>query len=121
MDTKPHDFQNAGLVSIKKLHTAWTKTLSIWLNRYTRNAKIVLSTDNSVCLRCPLSQRSRFSALKAHCEETETGCGVLVGGPRLLCSDITNTLVGISGETGSVARISCVIECTVLPPGEWWF
>ena len=26
------------------------------------------------------------------------------------CSDITNTLVGISGETGLVARISCFIE-----------
>ncbi len=26
------------------------------------------------------------------------------------CSDITNTLVGISGETGSVAQISCFIE-----------
>ncbi len=26
------------------------------------------------------------------------------------CSDITNTLVGISGETGTVARISMFIE-----------
>ncbi len=32
------------------------------------------------------------------------------------CSDITNTLVGISGETGTVARISMFIVCTVLPP-----
>ncbi len=38
-----------------------------------------------------------------------------------ICSDITNTLVGISGETAPVARISCFVECTVLPPGEWWF
>ena len=37
------------------------------------------------------------------------------------CSDITNTLVGISGETAPVVRISMFIECTVLPPGEWWF
>ncbi len=29
---------------------------------------------------------------------------------RDVCSDITNTLVGISGETGPVARISVFIE-----------
>ncbi len=38
-----------------------------------------------------------------------------------VCSDITNTLVGISGETGSVARISCFIEYTVVPPDKLWF
>ncbi len=40
---------------------------------------------------------------------------------RVVCSDITNDQLGISGETGSVAQISCFIEHTVLPPGEWWF
>ncbi len=38
-----------------------------------------------------------------------------------ICSDITNTLVGISGETGPVVRISCFIEYTVVPPDKWWF
>ncbi len=37
------------------------------------------------------------------------------------CSDITNTLVGISGETGPVVRISMFIVCTVLPPVRQWF
>ncbi len=37
------------------------------------------------------------------------------------CSDITNTLVGISGETGPVAWISMFIVCTVLPPVRRWF
>ncbi len=37
------------------------------------------------------------------------------------CSDITNTRLGISGETAPVARISMFIVCTVLPPVMWWF
>ena len=37
------------------------------------------------------------------------------------CSDITNTLVGISGETATVVRISMFIVCTVLPPVKRWF
>ena len=37
------------------------------------------------------------------------------------CSDITNTVVGILGETVLVVRISCFIEYTVAPPDKWWF
>ncbi len=41
-----------------------------------------------------------------------TGCDHvrLHAGTNTLSSDITNTLVGISGETGTVARISMFIE-----------
>ncbi len=38
-----------------------------------------------------------------------------------VCSDITNTLVGISGETAPVAGISCFIEYTVVPSDKRWF
>ena len=37
------------------------------------------------------------------------------------CSDITNTLVGILGETAPVVQISCFIEYTVAPPDKRWF
>ena len=40
---------------------------------------------------------------------------------QVTCSDITNTLVGISSETGPVAQISCFIEYTVAPPDKRWF
>ncbi len=58
--------------------------------------------------------RHRMTLVLGRQEETGdchwTQSGQVRRSRRHTCSDITNTLVGISGETGPVARISVFIE-----------
>ncbi len=115
-----------------KCSTRWLTNRMPWCLFPVQTVSETKGSNFSICTRVGIhdtvhSKVSKFLGWQeAHTSSLDilaiwTSAGWQDQSPPKLCSDITNTLVGISGETGPVARISMFIVCTVLPPVGQWF